>query len=281
MLPAGAVPLTVGAVGNDPAGDVRLLLPVAQYLAAQLAPQGITKGQVVVAPGLQDMARLMRSGRVDLYIDSPLPSLVVNRLADGKMVLRRWKQGQADYRAVIFVKQDSPIHTLAQLSGQLLGFKDPYSSSSYLLPRIALEQAGLSLMDMSGMHSPIPAGKTGYLFANDRETSLFWVITGKTVAGAMSPEELDKQAKGDRDKLRIIHETPLIPRHVVNLRGDLPAPLAQAVIQTLLDMEHHNAGQRVLEAFEQTTRFDPLPPATRTRLQEMLPTMLTVLDSHP
>ncbi|MBF0462773.1 MAG: phosphate/phosphite/phosphonate ABC transporter substrate-binding protein [Magnetococcales bacterium] len=280
-MPALATPLTMGAINNDPAEEVRLFLPIAQYLAAQLAPQGITKGQVMVADSVQEMAQFMKSGRVDLYLDSPLPSVVVNQMAGGNMVLRRWKQGQAEYRSVLFVKRDSPIHTLAQLSGQLVGFKDPHSSSSYLMPRIAMEQAGLQLVDMTGVRGGIPANKTGYLFTNDRETNLFWVVTGKTVAGAMSPEELTRQAKGDRDKLRILYEAEAIPRHVVSLRGDLPAAVATALTEALLAMEHTATGQRILADFEQTTRFDRIPPATQAQLQEMAPALLSILNTPP
>ncbi|MBF0462091.1 MAG: phosphate/phosphite/phosphonate ABC transporter substrate-binding protein [Magnetococcales bacterium] len=279
--PATANTLTMGSIGNQPMEEIQLFSPVVHYLATQLAPQGITKGRVVVAASIQEMADLMQSGRVDLYLDSPLPALLVDHLSGGNMVLRRWKQGQAEYHSTIFVKQDGPIHTLAQLAGQLVGFKDPFSSSSYLLPRIAMEQAGLQLADMTNRQGKVPADKIGFVFTNDRETNLFWVVTGKTVAGAMSPEELAKQAKGDRNTLRIIHETVTIPRHVVNLRGDLPEPLAKALIEALLAMEHSTTGKPILDNFEQTTRFDPIPPATRSRLQEMTPAVLAILGGHP
>ncbi|MEO5350030.1 MAG: phosphate/phosphite/phosphonate ABC transporter substrate-binding protein [Magnetococcus sp. YQC-3] len=278
---AAPVPLTLGSISSDPAKEIRRFLPVAQHLAEQLAPQGIGKGQVVVAADMREMAALLKSGRVDVYIDSPLTSVVVNQLAGSRMVLRRWKGGQAEYRTAIFVKKESPIQNLSQLAGKLVGFKDAYSSSGYLMPRIALEQAGLSLVDMSNLRTPVPADKVGYLFTNDRETGIFWVTMGKIAAGADSTEAIEKHAKGDRDKLRIIHETGALPRHVVNLRGDLPEPQAKALLQILLTMDQNESGKQILAKFEQTARFDPIPPETQTQLQQMTPTILAILGEQP
>ena len=281
VVSALAAPLTIGSISNDPAAEVRQFLPIVHYLAERLASQGITRGEVLVAASMREMADFLKSGRVDLYMDSSLPAAVVGQMAGGKMVLQRWKEGYSEYRSAVFVKKDGPIQTLSQLAGQRIGFKDPYSSSSYLMPRIAMEQAGLSLVEMTNIRGNVPEGKTGYLFTNDRETNLFWVITGKTVAGAMSPEELDKQARKDRDKLRIIHETETIPRHLVVLRGDLPEPLAKALVQVLLGMEQDAAGRRLLEAFEKTTRFDPIPPEHQSRLEQMTPALLAILGNPP
>ncbi|MBF0161996.1 MAG: phosphate/phosphite/phosphonate ABC transporter substrate-binding protein [Magnetococcales bacterium] len=275
------VPLTIGSISGDPAKEIPTFLPFAHYLAERLAPQGIGKGQVLVAASMREMADMLKNGRVDLFLESPLSSVQVNQWAGSKMILRRWKGGKADYRAVIFVKKESPIQELSQLAGQLVGFKDPFSSSSYLLPRIVMEQAGLSLVDMTREQGKVPEGKTGYLFTNDRETNLFWVIMGKTVAGAMSPEELDKQAKGDRDKLRVLHETFPIPRHVVNVRGDLPEPVLQALTQTLLGMDQDETGKQVLQKFEKTSRFDPIPPDVQARLQQLTPNILAILGNQP
>lgn len=273
--------LVVGSISSDPAKEIRKFMPFTQHLAEQLTSQGIQKGEVVVTATMREMADRIKNGQVDLYIESPLPSLLINHLAGSHMVLRRWKRGQAEYNALIFVKKDSPIQALSQLSGQVVGFKDPYSSSSYLLPRIALERAGLNLVKMANIRDTVPEGKTGYVFNHDRENNLFWVVMGKTAAGAMSEEELTKQAKGDMEKLRIIHETPMIPRHVVNLRGNLPPPLSQALTQTLLTLDQNEAGKRVLAEFEETTRFDLLPPDSLARLQEMAPAVLTILDAPP
>jgi phosphonate transport system substrate-binding protein len=278
---AAPAPLTLGSISSDPAKEIRRFLPVAQYLAEQLASQGISKGQVLVAADMREMGALLKSGRVDIYIDSPLPSVVINQMAGSRMVLRRWKGGQAEYRAALFVKKESPIQTLSQLTGKLVGFKDPYSSSSYLMPRIAMEQAGLSLLEMSDLRTPVPADKVGYLFTNDRETGIFWVTMGKTAAGAASTEDMEKHAKGDRDKLRVIHETEPLPRHVVNLRGDFPESLAKPLLQILLTMDQNETGRQILTRFEQTTRFDPIPPETQAQLQQMTPTILAILGEPP
>ncbi|MBF0429328.1 MAG: phosphate/phosphite/phosphonate ABC transporter substrate-binding protein [Magnetococcales bacterium] len=278
-IQASATPLTIGSISNDPAKEISQFLPLVRHLATQLTPQGITSGEVVIAASMQEMASLINKNRVDLYLDSPLPSAWVNQATNGKMVLRRWKKGQVDYRSILFVKKESNIHELSQLAGKMIGFKDPFSSSGYLLPRIAMEQAGLQLVPLKESSDPIPPGKTGYLFTNDRETNVFWVTIGKISAGAIAKEELEEFAKKDADQLRIIHETFSIPRHVVNIRGNLPETLEKALIQTLQEMEHHAQGKQILEKFQQTTRFDAIPPESYTQLQKITPIMSNSLDT--
>lgn len=278
---ASAAQLTLGSISNEPAAEIRLFSPVVRYLAKQLAPQGITKGKVVIAATMEDMAKLLKSGRVDFYMDSPMPSILVNRLAGSKMAMRRWKKGVAEYHSVVFTKNDGPLKSLSQLSGKLVGFEDPYSSSGHILPRIAMVQAGLNLVKLPGLRAKVPEGKTGYVFNDDDETTMMRVLLGRLDAGAMSEKDYKKFAKKDADKLRLLHETFPIPRHIVNLRGDFPKNLEKALRKAALGMEHDEKGKALLKAFQKTVRFDDVPPETLVRMKEITPTVLEIMDVNP
>lgn len=278
---AHATSLIIGSISNEPAVETRLFAPLAHYLAKQLAPQDITKGEVVVAESIKEMVTLLKTKQVDVYLESPMSSLIVNHLAGSKMTLRRWKKGSAEYRSVIFVKEQSPIQNLAQLAGKRIGFKDAYSSTGYILPRIAMKQAGLQLMQLPDARAKVLEGSTGYVLNNDDENTMVWVLHGKIDAGAMGSTMLNEYAKGDRNKLRIIHETFSIPRHVVNLRNDFPDHLKQPLLKAFLDMDQNPEGKAILEAFEKTVRFDHLPDETRERMQQITPTVLEIMDVKP
>ena len=79
---ARAAPLVVGSVSHKPADEIRTFQSLADYLARHLAEFGVDQSNVVVTSGMKEMAQRLRSGEVDIYIDSAFPSLVVSRLAD-------------------------------------------------------------------------------------------------------------------------------------------------------------------------------------------------------
>ena len=278
---AAATPLTIGSINNEPVRETRRFAPVVRYLADQLAPQGITKGRVVIAATMQEMAKFLKEGQVDFYLDSPMPSMVVNHLAGSSMMVRRWKKGVAEYHSVLFVKKESPINTLSQLPGKKVGFEDPYSSSGHLLPRIAMVRAGLQLLELPSFRSTVPTGKVGFTFNSDDENTMVRVLMGKLDVGAMSLINFKYFARGEVGKLRIIHETFSIPRHIVNVRSGLPANLKKALRKALLEMEYQEDGQTILTYFQRTTRFDDIPIKTQTLLQQITPTVLDIMGIGP
>ncbi|MBF0178989.1 MAG: phosphate/phosphite/phosphonate ABC transporter substrate-binding protein [Magnetococcales bacterium] len=275
---ADANSLTMGTIGNSPVEEIRRFTPVIRKIAALLQLPEIDGGEVVMAADIPQMAELLKNGKVDFYYDSPLPSLAVNHLAGSEMVLRRWKHDHPEYTSLIFVKKESTIQDLAGLNGEVIGFKDEFSSSGHLLPRIAMEEAGLRLAPLPERAPParIP-GQTGYLFTRGNENSIVWVSFGRIAAGTISREEFLAKSKGDLDQLRILHETFPIPRQVINFRSGLPDRVKSALMRTLTGLEESTAGKEVLRQFEKTTRFDPLPREAMSRLESIKPIVLKIL----
>ena len=68
---------------------------------------------------------------------------------------------------------------------------------------------------------------------------------------------------------------------MVNLRSDLPETIGKAAIQVMLQMEQSEVGKQTLHNFEETTRFDLLSATSQSHLQQIAPTVLSILDSGP
>ncbi|NGZ04740.1 MAG: phosphate/phosphite/phosphonate ABC transporter substrate-binding protein [Magnetococcales bacterium] len=273
-----AATLTLGTINHAPVREIRQFSPFAAHLVQRLGMPELQQGRVVIADTITHMAELLKSGQVDLYIDSPLPSLAVNHLSGAQMLLRRWKHDIAEYAAVFFVKSDSPIRSLADLSGQVIGFKDPFSSSGYLLPRIALTEAGLTSVPVANQKRPlVESGQVGYLFTQGNENTIVWVLYGKVDAGAIGQDEFVIKAKSERDRLRVIHTTTPIPRHVVSFRADMSEELKSRLLELLTSMDRNELDRRILEKFENTTRFDAIPVGLERQLEQMRPTVLNIL----
>ena len=82
-------------------------LAIANYLAENLNQVGNGKGAVKIAPDKETMAQLMSSGSIDLYFDSLYPAMFVIDESGAQALLRRWKDGVAEYYSLFLARQDS------------------------------------------------------------------------------------------------------------------------------------------------------------------------------
>jgi phosphonate transport system substrate-binding protein len=247
--------ITIGSIHTEPASEMRKLLPLATYLSRELRAEGFTERRVVVAQDLTEMAALIRERKVDLVIDNYVMALALNRLAGSQLVLRRWKKGVAEYHGLIFTRKDSTIGTLEDLSGKTISFEYPFSAVGYLLPSMLLAEKGLKPVPAS---RPLGANGVGYVFANDDENTMQWVLSGKVAAGAMDNQRYLREARARISELKILEPTPSIPRHVVSAQADLKPSLLNKIKEILMRMERTEDGKKVLQEFEDTAKFDEL-----------------------
>jgi phosphonate transport system substrate-binding protein len=271
-VPAGVI--TIGSVSLNPTQEYEVVRPFADFLAANLHDVGIGRGRVVVVGSLSQMVEELREGRVDLLIDSPFPAVFVWQHADVEPILRRWKRGSDVYRSVVFTRTDSGVETVDQLAGKIIAFGEPFSTSGFLMPKAALASVGLRLVNYEDPAASIPGDRVGYVFSNDAENTMFWVLKKKVVAGAVNADYFEALA-GDRiSELRTLHTTEAVPRNVVCVRSSLDPRLVQAIANLLLEMHLSDEGRASLEKFEETTRFDRFPGGAEqdlARIMTLLP----------
>ncbi len=251
--------LTIGTLGDDPAKLIRTYQPLATYLQTQLASHGYVDSKVAITSDARDMGHLMQNGKVDVFIDSPMPTIAVNYVGGGKMILRRWKGGVGEYQSVIFTRTQSDVTSVKSLRGKIVAFEQPFSSTGYVLPRLLIERDGesLSVSQVPGM-TTVP-GKISYVFSGDDENTMEWVLRGQVDAGAMSHNNVEKLAKGSISRLKEIWRSPPIPRHVVSVRGNLPPADVETIVGALTSLDKTPEGRQILNAFEKTTKFDAIP----------------------
>lgn len=272
-LSSAANPLRIGTISTDPAKDMKEFQPLATYLGSRLGDHGVDSAVVVVARDVPHMSKLLKAGAVDLFIDSPFPVLLTQRLAGNKILLRRWKRGVASYSGIIFTRADSGLTGISQLKGKMLAFEEPYSTASYYLAKSHLLKAGLSLNPKKDNRVKVDAKEVGYVFSGDDRNTMAWVLTGLVSAGAMNDEKYQKLAKNHHDDLRILATTIDIPRHLVTYRGNLDERLVKTIRSVLLDMESSPQGLSTLKAFNETTRFDELTEADRKAIDALQTTI--------
>ena len=247
---AFSVTITLGTIEESPQKGLAEFRPLAQYLKKVIGLENHIQFEVVVHNNLREMKKSMATGVVDIYIDSPLSVESVCSGGVCDIALRRWKKGVEKYHSVIFSRKDSGITTEKDLVGKTLAFEEPFSTSSFLLPKSSLVVCcDISLMEKSGRSS-------GYIFSEDDENTMVWVVRRKVDAGAMSEKSFHKYAKKRVKDLQIIHRTISVPRHVLAMRSAMPTEYKNMIINVLTGMHNNDAGKMILKKFNKTAKFD-------------------------
>ena len=265
--------IVLGDISDDPAEVIEGTQPLADYLASQLSDYGITEGQVRIASSTDEMAKLLATGEVDLYFDSPYPATLISDQAGAKVILRRWRFGVEEYQSVIFASVASGIESVSDLPGHMVAMDAPYSTSGFLLPSVHLLENGLTLTGKKSYGDPVANDEVGFVFSYDDENTLQWVLSGLTDAGVTDDYNFDVAFPDDaKAQLVELARTEYIPRQVVVMRSGLDDKLVQAIVQVLTSMHETEAGAAALKPF-QTSKFDEFPEgidAAAASMREMM-----------
>ncbi len=266
---AGRV-LTIGSISPDVKEEMDDFLPFTEFLAGRLSDAGVTRGNVVVVPTMADMAQGLKSGRIDLYVDSPFPALKVAEETGARPLVRRWKGGVGAYHSVLFTRRDSGVSSLDGLRGKRIAFDEPSSTTGYLLPKAALLAAGYKLQEVTSVADPVPADTIGYIFSEDDVNTMLWVLEERVAAGVLDNTNYREEAGGRLSELIILERSVDVPRHMVVHRRDLEPELVSALARVLRTMHEDEAGKLALEEFQSTAQFDDLPEGSLEPVRQLM-----------
>ena len=252
--PSAERTIVLADISDNPQKKIRRVQPLADYLAAN--SDQFDRGKVKVAPDMNTMIAWLKSGEVDIYIDSPYPAMLALEGAGAKPILRRWKKGSGEYYSVIFTLSGHNINSLSDLKGKTIAFEDPFSTTGYMLPLAKLLESGLNPIEKSIQSTQVSKEDVGYVFSYEDENSLEWLLSGKVAAVATEDRSFEKLSADLRDKVIILGTTEKVARNLVMVRKDMPVEQINAVSSILLAMEQTDEGKAVLEKFSRTKKFD-------------------------
>jgi phosphate/phosphite/phosphonate ABC transporter binding protein len=238
--------------------------PLVDYAAGKISPMGKTKGIVIVAPTAGQMVALLEEKRVDFYMESAYPTYLINRSGAGRILLRRWKGGIAEYRSVIFTHRESGIARLEDLGGKIIAFEDPGSTSGYFLPKLFLLKKGFSVTEKAKLGATVSPSEIGYIFGASARKIVNLVLEKKVAAGAFSNDDYAGLEDQRKTLISILGESESMPRHLVSVRKDLAEPVVKRLQEILLNMDQDVEAQKILRQIDNTTKFDTLPGGEQT-----------------
>jgi phosphate/phosphite/phosphonate ABC transporter binding protein len=244
-----------------------------RYVARKLSSAPAIEGRVVVAPTQAGLANLLTEQKVDFYMESPYPTYLINNVyGAGKLLLRRWKGGMAEYHALIFTKRNSETRRLEDLRGKIIAFEDPGSTSGHFLPKFFLSRMGFKLSEKTRIEPNVSPEEVGYIFVYSHDKIVDLVLIKSVAAGAFSNDDyatLDARKKSD---ITILAETDRLPRHLLSIRRDLDPALVNRLEQLLVSMHQDPEGRLILQRTDGTTKFDALPGGELAMRQRLLDT---------
>ena len=136
-------------------------------------------------------------------------------------------------RGQIVVAADSPLRTLKDLQGKVVGFPSATAFVGYVVPLDALRRAGVTVT---------PA------FGGNQEGIMGQLKVGKVLAAGVNDQLMKAYAEREGLAYRVIWESPAFLNLPVAVHPRVPMAVVEAVRVVLDEMDTDAEGRRILEA---------------------------------
>ena len=238
--------ITIGTIDGEPEAKLSKFEALANYLQKKLSQKNINI-KVEIPKDMATAIKLIKNKKLDIFIDSLYPTLKVQDKTNIQINLKRWKNNSAGYNSIIFVKKNSDINNIQDLKGKTIAFEDPFSTSSYFVPKKALERQKLVLSNEEKNKEHIK-----YVFSKNEMNSSAWVVFGKVDAATTDSVTFNKF---DKKLYKIIYKSDFIARQLVSFSKNIKAELKKEIIDILLNMHNDLEGKIALRNFSETKKF--------------------------
>ncbi len=138
VLRFGVVPL------ESPAEMYKRFNPLAELLSRRLNK----KVEIKVATDFDTAIKDIGTGVTQLCYMTPSTFIKANTHYGVRVILKALREGKPYHHSVIITRNDSPITKIEDLKGRSFAFGDRESTSSYIVPRYMLFEAGIDLDDL-------------------------------------------------------------------------------------------------------------------------------------
>ena len=203
----------------------------------------------------------LRAGNLDIMLVTPMSFFLAQQMAEIEPLVYIYAEGSDPYKTVFITRADNDdINNIHDLRGRTFAFVDPASSSGYMYPKA-------HLVTHYGLN-PDNILNSGYFFehiafSGRHDASLLGVYMGDFDAAAIAYAilgMLDETGLVDRNTIKIVGETPLIPPPLSIVRADLPQSLKDAILEFYLTFDdsayfehrHGDPNARYTRAYEES-----------------------------
>jgi phosphonate transport system substrate-binding protein len=188
------------------------------------------KIELVVTTDYSSMIEAMRRGRIELGYFGPLSYVMAKEKSPSiEAFAVQIHKGSPTYKSVLIVNGQSGIQKLADIKGKTVAFGDPASTSSHLIPKSILQNAGL-------------VAKTDYQeqFVGNHDAVALTVQNGKAQAGGLSQpifESLVEKKTIDPAKVKVLQVSDSFPNYPWTMQSGLAPALKDKIRAAFLELK--------------------------------------------
>lgn len=185
--------------------------------------------QLVVTTDYSSMIEAMRFERIDIAYFGPLSYSLAKSKADIEPFAAMVSGGKATYRSVLIANANAGIASYADIKGRKMVYGDRASTSSHLIPKTALAEAGLTAGTDYEEH-----------FVGTHDAVAVNVANGNADAGGLSEKIWDhvlERKLVDPAKVKVLGYSGEYPQYPWALRSNLDAALKERVRTAFLTLK--------------------------------------------
>jgi phosphonate transport system substrate-binding protein len=199
--------------------------PLKDYLENQLGK----KIELVVTTEYSSMIEAMRFGRIDVAYFGPLSYVIAKSKSDIEPFAAMVEGGKSTYRSILIANEKSGINAIADIRSKKMIFGDPASTSSHLIPKAMLEEAGL-----------LPDRDYQQNFVGAHDAVAANVANGNADAGGLAEfiwNSLLERKVIDATKVRVLGYSRDYPQFPWTMRSDLNPDLKGKIRNAFLTLK--------------------------------------------
>ena len=243
------------ATGEDPVAIFDKYTPLIHVLQERLDRKVV----FVQKRSYRQMQEAFLDGEVDFGILNAFSYVVVSKTHRVIPIAARVVAGRKTYQSYIIVRKGGTIHTLRDLIGKTFAYSDPYSTSSYLVPRLLLRSRGVD--------PNRDFRETRFIRKQD---SIFYAILNRSVdAGACASFIFNEFSRNITSRLAILARSKPFPLGPFVVRSGLDPKVVAKLQKILLSLDQSQQGRYALRSAE-IDRFAPVNDNDYNVIRNML-----------
>ena len=199
--------------------------PLKDYLEKELGK----KVDLVVTTDYSSMIEAMRFGRIDIAYFGPLSYVLAKGKADIEPFAAMVSDGKPTYRSVVIANANANVNSLSDIKGKKVAFGDRASTSSHLIPKTLMAEAGVVNDRDYQQH-----------FVGSHDAVAVNVANGNAEVGGLSEviwKTLLERKLVDAGKVKVIAYSKEYPQYPWTMRSDLKPELKDKIRTTFVNLK--------------------------------------------
>jgi phosphonate transport system substrate-binding protein len=199
--------------------------PLKDHLEKELGK----KIQLIVTTDYSSMIEAMRFGRIDLAYFGPLSYVLAKSKADIEPFAAMVSDGKPTYRSVVIANANANVNSLGDIKGKKVAFGDRASTSSHLIPKTLMAEAGVVHNRDYQEH-----------FVGSHDAVAVNVANGNAEVGGLSEviwKALLERKLVDASKVKAVAYSKEYPQYPWTMRTDLKPELKEKIRATFVNLK--------------------------------------------